>query len=386
MNFICFSPHFPLNFRHFWVNLHRMGANVLGLADAPYDELHSDLKGALTDYYRVQNPHNYDELVRALGYFTHRYGKIDRIESHNEYWLETDARLRADFNVFGLKTQEMAAVKRKSMMKEVFRKVGVAVARGEVCRTRAEVDAFISRVGYPIVAKPDNGVGANQTYKINNPVELDTFFSIKPPLEFIFEEFINGDIETFDGLTDRDGRVVFSSSLHYNAGVMELVNERRDFWYYTQREIPTALDIAGRRVVQAYGLRERFFHIEFFKTGEGQYTGLEVNVRPPGGLSVDMWNYSNDIDIFYEYANVVLNNHFDSPVTRPFYCCYVSRRWGRSYRYSHEEVLETFPGYVVSHEPISGIFAPALGDYGYLVRSPDLNDLEEISGFVQELY
>ena len=73
-------------------------------------------------------------------------------------------------------------------------------------------------VGYPIVAKPDNGVGASQTYKINNQTELDTFFAIRPPLEFIFEEFINGEIETFDGLTDRDGRIVFSSSLHYNAG------------------------------------------------------------------------------------------------------------------------------------------------------------------------
>jgi hypothetical protein len=386
MNFICFSPHFPLNFRYFWMHLHRMGVNVLGLADAPFDELHPDLRGALTEYYRVQNAHNYDELVRAMGYLTHRYGKIDRLESHNEYWLESDAQLRTDFNIFGLKTAEMALVKRKSMMKERFFQVGVPVARGRVCHTRAEVDKLISEVGYPIVAKPDIGVGANQTYKIHSPVELDTFFSIKPPLEFIFEEFIDGAIETYDGLTDRDGRIVFSSSLHYNAGVMELVNERRDFWYYTQREIPSALEIAGRRLVQAYGLRERFFHIEFFKTGTDQYTGLEINVRPPGGLTVDMWNYANDMDIYYEYANVVANNCFDAQVTRPYYCAYVSRRWGRSYRFSHDEIMENCHDFVVAHEPISGIFAPALGDYGYLVRSPDLNDLGEVAGYVQDLY
>jgi hypothetical protein len=386
MNFICFSPHFPLNFRNFWVHLHRMGVNVIGLADAPYDELHADLKGALTEYYRVQNAHNYDELVRAMGYLTHRYGKIDRLESHNEYWLETDALLRTDFNIFGLKTADMPPVKRKSVMKERFRQVGVPVARGRICHTRAEVDALISEVGFPIVAKPDNGVGANQTYKIHTAEELDTFFSIKPPLEFIFEEYITGAIETFDGLTDRDGRIVFSSSLHYNAGVMELVNERRDFWYYTQREIPPALEIAGRRLVQAYGLRERFFHIEFFNTGDDQYTGLEINVRPPGGLTVDMWNYSNDLDIYYEYANVVANNCFDAHITRPFYCAYVSRRWGRSYRFSHDEVMENCHDFIVAHEPISGIFAPALGDYGYLVRSPELNDLADVAAYVQDLY
>lgn len=385
MNFVCFSPHFPLNFRHFWVQLHRMGANVLGLADSVYEELHPDLKSALTEYYRVQNPHNYDELVRALGYFTHKYGKLDRLESHNEFWLETDARLRTDFNIFGLKAADMAPVKRKSVMKERFLSAGVAVARGRVCHTRAEADAFISEVGYPIVAKPDSGVGANQTYKIHTSEELDNFFAIRPPVEFIFEEFINGAILTYDGLVDRDGKIVFSSSLAYSAGVMELVNERRDFWYYTQREIPPALENAGQRLVRAYGLRERFFHIEFFQTGEQEYTGLEINVRPPGGLTVDMWNYADDMDIYFEYANVVLNNRFYTQATHPFHCAYISRRWGRSYRYSHEDILETFPGYIVAHEPISGIFAPALGDFGYLARSPDLGELAEICGFIQEL-
>ncbi len=385
MNFVSFSPQFPPNFRRFWVKLSMLGANVLGLADAVYEDLHPDLRSALTEYYRVQNPHNYDELVRALGYFTHRYGKIDRLESHNEYWLESDARLRTDFNIFGLKTADMAPVKLKSEMKKRFQQAGLAVARGRVCRDLAEARAFIDEVGFPVVAKPDNGVGANQTYKIHNPAELENFFAIKPLVDYIFEEFINGAIHTFDGLVDQDGRIVFSSSLVYNAGVMELVNERRDFWYYTQREIPPALDTAGRRLVRAYGLRERFFHLEFFCTGEDQYTGLEINMRPPGGLTVDMWNYANDIDIYHEYANVVVNNRFNAQVSRPFYCAYISRRWDRPYLYTHDQIMDAFPGYIVAHEPISGVFAPALGDYGYLARSPELSDLSEISDFIHQL-
>jgi hypothetical protein len=122
--------------------------------------------------------------------------------------------------------------------------------------------------------------------------------------------------------------------------------------------------------VQIYGLRERFFHIEFFRTPEGQFIGLEINVRPPGGLTVDMWNYANDFDIYYEYANVVMNNCFEARVTAPYHCAYISRRWGRPYRMEHDQVLETFKGYIVAHEPISGVFAAALGDYGYLIRSP----------------
>jgi hypothetical protein len=247
MNFVSFSPHFPLNFRFFWMHLNRMGANVLGLADADYDAMHPQLRPAIWEYYRLSNAHNYDEQVRALGYFTHRYGKIDRLESHNEYWLENDAALRTDFNIPGLKAADMAPVKRKSEMKKRFLQAGVPVARGRVCHTLAEAVALVDEVGFPVVAKPNIGVGATMTYKIHSMNGLEDFFSMKPPIDFIVEEFIDGDIVTFDGLVDQDGRIVFHSSLEYNAGVMELVNERRDFWYYTLRDIPPALESAGRR-------------------------------------------------------------------------------------------------------------------------------------------
>jgi hypothetical protein len=382
MNFVAFSPHFPFNFIPFTTRLRQAGINVLGLGDEPFNMLRDDLKAALTEYYYVSNQHNYDELVRAMGYYTHHYGKIDRIESHNEYWLETDARLRTDFNIPGLKTADMARVKQKSKMKAVFQQVDVAVARGQVCHELAEAQKLVDETGYPLIAKPDIGVGANKTYKITNPDELEAFFNAKPPVNYIFEEFIPGAIQTYDGLVDQDGKIVFSMSLEYNAGVMDLVNQGLDFWYFTQRRIPPDLEAAGRRLVEAYGLRERFFHFEFFRLADGSFVGLELNMRPPGGLTVDMWNFANDIDIFAEYASVVAHNRFNAVVTRPYYCAYIGRRSGRSYLLTHEQVLSAFPKQLVNSQPISGIFAAALGDYGYLARSPDLKELEEIAALV----
>jgi hypothetical protein len=382
MNFVAFSPHFPPNFIPFVTNLRRMGVNVLGLADEPFATLPNELKFSLTEYYWVTNQHNYDELVRGMGLFTHRYGKIDRLESHNEYWLETDARLRTDFNIAGFKTGDLARVKRKSEMKAMFQQAGIPCARGRVCRELSEAMALVSETGFPLVAKPDIGVGANKTYKISSQPDLETFFAGRPPVDYIFEEFVKGKIQTFDGLVDRDGRIVFSSSMEYSEGVMDLVNEGLDFCYYTLRQIPPALEQAGRKLVEVYNLRERFFHFEFFLTAEGQYVGLEVNMRPPGGLTVDMWNYANDLDIFYEYANVVVNNRFTSLVARPYFCAYLGRRNGRSYLLSHEQVLAAFPRQIVSHQSISGIFAAALGDFGYLIRSSELKEIEEISAYI----
>src|SRR5512146_3037750 len=143
MNVVFLSPHFPPNYHLFCKNLKNLGANVLGLADEAYDSLQPEVKYSLTEYYRVSNQHNYDELLRALGYFTHRYGKINRLESHNEYWLETDARLRTDFNIPGLKVNDMPPIKRKSEMKKRFLQAGLKVARGRVCKTLDDAKALI---------------------------------------------------------------------------------------------------------------------------------------------------------------------------------------------------------------------------------------------------
>ncbi len=380
MNFIAFSPHFPPNFIPFVTSLRRLGVNVLGLGDEPFDALPNDLKFALTEYYWVTNQHNYDELLRALGYFTHHYGKIDRLESHNEYWLESDARLRTDFNISGFKSNDLVRVKRKSEMKAVFHKAGIPCARGSICHALAEARALAEELGFPLVVKPDVGVGASHTYKISNVAELEAFFDAPLPQDFIFEEFIRGKIQTYDGLVDQNGQIVFSSSLEYSEGVMDLVNRSLDFTYFTQRKIPAELVQAGRKLVKAYNLRERFFHFEFFCSPEGKYVALEVNMRPPGGLTVDMWNFANDINIFDEYANVVVNNRFSAVVTRPYFCGYVGRRRGYRYQLSNDKIMAAFPRQVVSAQPISGVFAAALGDFGYLIRSPEKDELMDIAG------
>ena len=102
MNVVFLSPHFPPNWYRFAVALRSAGANTLGIADSSWEDLRPELRDALNDYYRVDDLGNYDQLTRALGYFIHRHGRIDRLDSLNEHWLETEAALRTDFNIPGI--------------------------------------------------------------------------------------------------------------------------------------------------------------------------------------------------------------------------------------------------------------------------------------------
>lgn len=125
-----FPPIFREAYRWFCIRLRENGVNVLGVGDASYDELHPDLKRALTEYYRVDSLENYDQVLRAVGYYTGQYGKIDWVESNNEYWLELDAALRTDFNITtGLKSDEIEKYKSKMRMKAYYRQAGIPCAR-----------------------------------------------------------------------------------------------------------------------------------------------------------------------------------------------------------------------------------------------------------------
>ena len=385
MNFVFLSPHFPSNFYQFAVALRSVGANVLGLADENYASLRPELGEALTEYYRVSDMHNYDELVRALGYFTHRYGKLDRIDSHNEYWLETEARLRTDFNIAGVRMDQIERIKRKSLMKETYRNAGVKTARGGLVRTLDDALAIVQQTGYPLVAKPDIGVGAAATYKIHDLNELQSFFDTKPAVDYMLEEFVDGIVVTYDGLTDANGVPVFTNSLQYSAGIMETVLDDDLIYYYTQRDIPAEVDALGRRVLKAFDVRERFFHFEFFRQkGSNELIALEVNMRPPGGFTTDMFNYACDIDIYYAWACILAGREFPYPdYSHKYFCGYASRKSNRMYKHDGHEIFAAFGDKICVHADISGIFSAALGNEGYIFRSPNLDEIVAMANYMQ---
>lgn len=241
MNFVFISPHFPHTYWQFCHHLKLNGVQVLGIADAPYDSLPNGLKESLTEYYRVESLENYDEVYRAVAYFAFHYGRIDWIESNNEYWLEQDARLRTDFNVTtGIRSDRIRSIKEKSEMKKYYAQGDIPTARQ--IRAAEGFDAvrqFALLVGYPIIAKPDVGVGASGTHKIENDEGLQRFYDeVSDYRNYVVEEFITGEICSYDAIIDAEGKALFESMTVWPPSIMDIVNLRLDLSYYVDREIP----------------------------------------------------------------------------------------------------------------------------------------------------
>ena len=397
MNFVYISPQFPKTNWEFCDRLKKNGVNVLGIADIEYDQLDEKLKNALTEYYKVSSLENYDDVLKAIGFFTHKYGKIDWIESNNEYWLANDARLRTDFNVVtGIKSDKINNIKEKSKMKKFYKKAEIPAAAYSLVTTLAKAKKFIKEVGYPVITKPDNGVGASDTHKIKNEEELKAFFETKnKDIKYIMEQFVDGDLVSYDAIINSKGEPVFETGI-FEPTIMDIVNEGLDVFYYVEKEIPEKLLEAGRKTVKAFGVKSRFIHLEFFKLKndveglgkKGDYIGLETNMRPAGGYTPDMYNYANNTDVYQIWADMVAfdeirNANLNDDLEKN-YCIYVSRRDNHNYVHSHDEIKQKYGQSIVMDERMPDIFSGAMGNYMYTAIFKTEEEMEKFKKMVHE--
>ena len=394
MNFVFISPAFPKNYYNFCDRLKKNKFNVLGIGDTPYNELEQNVKDSLTEYYKVNSLESYDEVYRAVAFFAFKYGKIDFLESNNEYWLRQDAKLRTDFNITGAKDSDVISFTSKSDMKDFYIKAGVPVARYKFVTTYEEDLKFIEEeVGFPVVVKPNVGVGASATYKIQNKTDLKKFHEGAHRVPYILEEFITGDITSFDGIVDADSNVVFCDNEIFPPSIMDIVNENLEVSYYINKIVPDDIRQIGQKVLKAFNIKSRYFHLEFFRLTKakkglgkiGDIVALEVNMRPPGGFTPDMINFGQSVDTYQIYADIMAYNKIvNVDLSHPkYYCVYCGRRDRLKYKYTYDEIKKEYP-FIQMHGRMSEALAGALGNEFFIARFEFLEDLEKFKKMVHE--
>ena len=385
MNVVFISPHFPLYFHNFCSRLKIRGVNVLGIGDANYSEISNETKDSLSEYYRVNSLENYDEVYKAVAYYISKYGRIDFVESQNEYWLETDARIRTDFNInSGTKYEDLAVMKYKSKMKDIYKSIGLNAARYCLVDTFENALAFVEKVGYPIVVKPDNGVGASSTYKLKDQSELEYFFATKDNRVYIMEEYVNGHVETYDGITDSNKNILIANSTIMLNSIMDNVNENCDTAFCNRFVAGSDIEEVGKKVVQAFDTRSRFFHFEFFRLDadkeglgkKGDLVGLEVNMRAPGAYMPDMINFRYETDVYTIWADMLIYDKCFMDVKQKYLVAYIGRRDGIDYMLSNDQINQKYGDLVMLDVDVPEALSAAMGNHVFMVRAENQEHLD----------
>ncbi|MGD8367605.1 MAG: hypothetical protein PVG78_08185 [Desulfobacterales bacterium] len=378
--FLYISPEFPPNYGQFVLRLHEQGVNVWAIGEADFFSMPEPVRSAIR-YYARTDLKSFPAVRAALSELQGAQAAagvppgFDIVESHNETWLPLEARINETCGIDGIRPPDLDRLQKKSGMKVRFQEAGLPVARGEKVQDAAHALRLADALGYPLILKPDVGVGAAGIWKVADEAELTRCLD-QLAGDYVLEEFVDRRIVTYDGLVDRDGRVLFESSLTYGDGVLDCVLGK-DTFFYLNRTIPEKLARVGRRLVEAFEIRRKFFHFEFFDM-DGDHMPIEINCRPPGGPILDMMNYSVDDDLYAAYARMIAHGRASVASVKKYHCAYIGRR-GRNYLASHQDILERFGDRLAEHGENPIVYQGAMGTHRYIIRDPSKDLLLEMA-------
>jgi hypothetical protein len=194
--------------------------------------------------------------------------------------------------------------------------------------------------------------------------------------DYLLEEFIDAPIVTYDGLTDREGNVVFENRLVYGEGLIEYA-QGRDTFFFVSRRIPERLRQVGQSLVQRFEVRRKFFHFEFFDRG-GEYVPIEINCRPPGGAIIDMMNYSIDGDLYRAWARMLMGRALDLPLEKKYVVAFVGRK-DTPHALDHDQLVARIGGRLVEVAENPPLYWEVMGRFRYIFRCPEESDARELA-------
>ncbi|MCB9899367.1 MAG: ATP-grasp domain-containing protein [Planctomycetes bacterium] len=319
MHVVFVEPAFPFNQREFVRALSRAGAFVTGIGERPVEFLDDELKSWMGAYEQVPSVVNIPALDDAVRRVQAR-GWVDRLECSVEAHILPVAKVREARGIPGTSVRTAFLCRDKPAMKEVLRAADVPCAMSTGAESREEVLAFVREVGYPVILKPRDAAGAAGTFRCANDEELERAIveaGVDRGMPTAVEEFIEGHEGFYDTLS-LDGEVVHEFVSHYYPNVLEGMRER---WISPQIIATNRVDAAsydevkalGRKVITELGIGTSATHMEWFYGPKGLKFS-EIGCRPPGVGAWDLYCNGNDMDLYLEWAHLIVHG---KPHQRP---------------------------------------------------------------------
>ena len=303
------QPSFPREMPLFVAGLASVGAEVVGVGEEPVDHVAAGVARHLSGWVQIPSYTDEDASVAVLLAELAALG-VDRVESLWEPTVHLAARVREGLGLPGMSADTVAGFRDKQLMKE---RAAAAGARVPISRRLQGTEGLLQAaedIGYPVVIKPIAGAGSASTWGCQDRAEVESHLDEWAGVgELSVEAFIQGEEHTYDALCI-EGLPVLESVTRYYPPPLVSRNEEHvspaQITYRNPYVAPLLPGIAlGRRVVAGLGMGTGIVHMEWFQTSDGGAVMGEIACRPGGSKLMDQWNWSQDIDIYREWARAV---------------------------------------------------------------------------------
>ena len=330
MDVLFLSPSYPPEMNQFSLALAAAGARVHGVGDTPAHELPIAVREALASYLQVPAMGDVEEVKRRiLAWLGGR--SPDRVEALWEPMQILAAELREQLRLPGMRVDAVHGFRDKPLMRARVERAGIRVPKTIRVRSKAEARAALASVGFPAILKPVDGAGGADTHRVDDEEQFEhALTTMAHVAEATVEEFVSGEEFTYETLCI-DGRIVYESVCRYDPVVLVA---RRNEWIspiiQSLRDVndpAIAQGVAmGRAAVAALGMGTGITHMEWFRKPDGTAIFGEIACRPPGANMVDLMNFSDDQDLYRDWAAAILHGAIPPRPPRPWSAAVIFKR------------------------------------------------------------
>ncbi len=291
------------------------------VSDDPAEKIPPSLRHRIAGHYRVDDCMNAAQITHAVRAITKSLGPVDRLAGMLEELQLPMAEVRDALGIEGLSAVTARAFRDKDRMKEVLRAHDVPVARSALARSRAELEAFVGEIGYPVIVKPQAGLGARATYRVETADELAALVTPTLIAPVQIEEFVGAREHTCETVTIR-GVPVWRSGTRYFPSPLEVLETP---WVQYAVLLPRETDdptwtqfhpINANALTALFGAQANtaagtaLTHMEWFLRDDGSCLVNEVGVRPPGVQIMPMMGLTHDTEMIADWARLVSLDEF----------------------------------------------------------------------------
>jgi hypothetical protein len=326
-------PHVVFIAPHFLDNTNRYVRGFATLDDVtlsvvsedPAEAIPEALRPRIAGHYRVKHSLDGDQLTDAVRAISRGVGKVDRLAGALEQLQLPMAKVRDALDIDGIRSDVAQNFRDKDRMKDVLRAAGVPVAESALVVSPAALRKFIDRVGFPIIIKPQAGLGARSTHRVSSGEELHALHrsGVVPttgnPLQV--EEFVRARERTCEAITVH-GRTVWRSGTRYHPSPLEVLEtpwkqycvllpreeDDPDFVRFHPVNEKALAALFGYAASTAAGTA--LTHMEWFLRDDGRALVNEVGARPPGVQIMPLMSIAHEANFWNEWATLIALDRF----------------------------------------------------------------------------
>ncbi|RNC97246.1 ATP-grasp domain-containing protein [Lysinibacillus halotolerans] len=251
-------------------------------------------------------------LIEKKALELHEKYNFKYIIATSESDIERAAQLREYLNIDGQNVESAIAFRNKVVMKDILLKAGIRVPKYKKVENPLDLVGFVKENGYPIILKPINGAGAEETFLIQNENSLEDALKNTGFREFEVEEFIEGDVYHIDGIWDGNDFLFVVASKYINS----LINFRDDSiigsFILPEGNLSEQLIRYTKEVLIALPTNSTIgFHCELFLTPKKEIVLCEIASRVGGAKVVKMIESMYGFNLQEKTLHSQINKYFD---------------------------------------------------------------------------